>query len=209
MKYKDISGQKFGRLTALYKLHNTKGRTKWLCVCECGNLSEVRYDQLKSGKTKSCGCLHKDTLIKQRTKHNKCDTRLYSIWECVIQRCCNNNYTYYKNYGGRGIAVCSEWRNDFMSFYNWAVANGYKEFLTLDRIDNDSNYEPSNCRWITMKQQARNRRSNRNYTINGEKHCLSEWCEILGLNYKRVGSRLRRNWSIERALELNERGDTD
>lgn len=97
MKYKDISGQTFGRLTALYKLHNTKGHTKWLCVCKCGNLAEVRYDMLRSGNTKSCGCLHKHKIIESHTKHNKCDTRLYSIWEGIIQRCCNNNYTYYKN----------------------------------------------------------------------------------------------------------------
>ncbi len=110
---------------------------------------------------------------------------------------------YYKNYGGRGIAVCSEWRNDFMSFYNWAVANGYKEFLTLDRIDNNGNYEPSNCRGIDMKQQARNRRSNCNYTIDGETHCLAEWCEIYNMSYDKVKQRLNKlNWSIDKALEI-------
>lgn len=121
-------------------------------------------------------------------------------------RCYNTNCKRFKDWGGRGIAVCSEWRNDFMSFYNWSMANGYKEGLTLDRIDNNGNYEPYNCRWITTKQQARNRRSNINYTINGVTRCILEWCEILGLNPKTVYQRIHYyNWTIERALEIDKK----
>lgn len=107
-KYKDISGQKFGRLTALYRLHNTKGRTKWLCVCECGNLKEVYLDNLRSNKTKSCGCYNKDSIFKNTT-HKMTHTRLYRIWANMKNRCYNKNYSRYQDWGGRGIAVCSEW----------------------------------------------------------------------------------------------------
>lgn len=196
--YKRLEGQQFGRLTALYRLHNTKGRTKWLCVCECGNLVEVKENNLLQGGSKSCGCSRKHINI----KHGKTNTRLFTTWQNIKNRCYNNCNNEYKNYGGRGIAVCDEWLHDFMSFYNWSMVNGYNDNLTIDRIDNNGNYEPNNCRWVTMKQQQQNKRSNRNYTINGETHCLSEWCEILGLKYSTVQSRIQRNRSIEKALEV-------
>ncbi len=142
-------------------------------------------------------------LTSKRTKiHGKRHTKLYYVWRGIKTRCYNKHSKKYDVYGWRGIAVCDEWRNDFMNFYDWAINNGYKDGLTIDRIDVDGNYEPSNCRWATQKQQQRNRRNNRKVTINGETHCLTEWCEILGINNKTVYSRISRNWSIERALEL-------
>lgn len=117
-------------------------------------------------------------------------------------RCYYNKYPRYGDYGGRGIKVCDEWRDDFMNFYNWSMNNNYNDNLTIDRIDVDGDYEPLNCRWVTSKENGRNKRNNKNYTINGETHCLSEWCEILGLNYRTVQGRLRLNWSIEKALEM-------
>ena len=203
IRYNDISGQKFGRLTALYKLHNTKGRTKWLCVCECGKLTEVSCDHLTSGHTKSCGCLRKNECKKVHTKHSKCHTRIYNIWVKIKSRCYNENDICFYNYGARGIAVCDEWKDDFQAFYDWSMANGYDDSLTIDRIDNNKCYEPNNCRWATQKQQQRNRRNNRHFTYNGETHCLSEWCEILGLKYKTVMARINDyKWTIKRALEL-------
>lgn len=196
--YKRLEGQQFGRLTALYRLHNTKGRTKWLCVCECGNLVEVKENNLLQGGSKSCGCSRKHINI----KHGKTNTRLFITWQNIKNRCYNNCNNEYKNYGARGIAVCNEWVHDFMAFYNWAMNNGYDDNLTIDRINENGNYEPNNCRWVTMKQQQRNKRSNHTITINGETHCLSEWCDILGLNYSTVKSRIQRNWSIEKALEV-------
>lgn len=137
------------------------------------------------------------------TKHGKRKTKLYNVWNTMRDRCYNKNNKRYKDWGGRGIAVCDEWRNDFMNFYNWAYENGYNENLTIDRIDNNKGYEPSNCRWVTRKQQARNRRSNINFTYNGETHCIVEWCELLGLKPKTVYQRIHYyNWSIEKALEL-------
>lgn len=118
------------------------------------------------------------------------------------ERCYNKHSPNYKNYGGRGVAVCSEWKDNFQAFYEWSANNGYNDKLTIDRIDVNDNYEPNNCRWCNAKQQARNRRNNRNYTINGVTHCLMKWCEIYNLNYQTVIYRLNHNWQIERALEL-------
>lgn len=142
---------------------------------------------------------------KQLTKHNKYNSRIYRIWRGMKDRCYNINSKDYKNYGGRGIVVCDEWLNDFMSFYNWSMNNGYDDSLTIDRIDVNGNYEPSNCRWVTQKQQQRNRRNNKLFTYNGEVHYLSEWCELLHLNQNTIYNRINNlNYSIERALELEE-----
>lgn len=154
-KFKDITGQRFGRLTALYRLHNTKGRTKWLCICECGNLAEVALRELIDNKTKSCGCLHKQIAREQHMTHGKRRTRLYSIYVSMKNRCYYKNNKSYKYYGGRGIAVCSEWKYNFQAFYDWAMANGYDDTLTIDRIDVNGNYEPNNCRWSTQKTTAK------------------------------------------------------
>lgn len=203
--FKDISGQKFGRLTALYRLHNYHDRKNgvyWLCVCDCGNLKEVTSGDLIKNKVKSCGCLIHDMLLKRNTTHGKAKCKLYKIYQNILYRCYNKNCKHYKHYGGRGIAVCSEWKDDFMSFYDWSINNSYKEGLTIDRIDVNGNYKPNNCRWITNKQQTRNRRNTKCITYKGESKPLAEWCEIYNINYNKVYSRLYRNWSIEKALEL-------
>lgn len=143
---------------------------------------------------------------KLNIKHGKYNTRLHSIWNSMITRCYSKHRKSYKNYGGRGIVVCIEWRNDFMTFYNWAYENGYNDKLTLDRINNDGNYEPNNCRWVDYKTQARNRRSNKMFTINDETHCLMEWCEILNVNYWKAQARVKKlGYTIEQALGLEER----
>lgn len=205
MKFKDISGQKFGRLTVIYRLHNhhDNKNTHWLCVCECGNLTEVSRPNLINGHNKSCGCLNAEKRKTTHTKHGKCKTRIYTIWINMKSRCYNKNDKAYKNYGERGIKVCDEWLNNFEAFYDWSINNGYNDSLTIDRIDVNGNYEHSNCQYVTMKQQARNKRNNRNITINGDTRCLLEWCETLGLKYQTVFARLNEyNWTIEQALEL-------
>jgi hypothetical protein len=198
-KFKDITGQKFGKLTALYRLNNHKKckyyGSYWLCVCECGNLTEVYLGSLTRGNSTSCGCSIK--------KHGKSNNPLYRNWLGMKTRCCNKTDEHYEDYGERGIKVCNEWLHDFQAFYDWSMSNGYKEGLTIDRIDVNGDYEPNNCRWASRKTQARNRRSNRTFTINGETRCLSEWCEILNLNYNTVLTRINKlKWSISKALEV-------
>lgn len=198
-QYKDLTGQKFGRLTALYRLHNISSKTRWLCICDCGNLKEARQDQLYNGRTKSCNCLYKDS----NATHGKSNTRLYNIWQNMKARCYQKTTRNYNDWGGRGIKVCDEWKHNFENFYNWAMKNGYQENLTIERIDVDGNYEPSNCCWLTIQEQQQNKRNNRVYNINGETHCLKEWCDILNLNYKTVLCRVNRlDWPIKKALEL-------
>lgn len=201
-KFKDITGQKFGRLTALYRLHNyPKQGAWWLCVCDCGNFAEVSGCDLrrKNLSRKSCGCLLKTA----NKKHGLRRSRLYTTWTNMKQRCYNSNHEAYPNYGGRGIAVCSEWKDDFQAFYDWAINNGYADTLTIDRIDVNGNYEPNNCRFTTYKQQDRNKRSNIYFTYKGETHCLSEWCEIQGLERNTVWMRINKyKYPIEKALEL-------
>lgn len=201
-KTRDLTGQKFGKLTALYQLHNyhAKGNNYWLCVCDCGNLTEVRCTSLTGGRTKSCGC------GKRCYSHGKTNTRLYRIFQAMKNRCYNKHIINYKYYGGRGIAVCSKWVNNFQAFYDWSINNGYDDNLTIDRIDNNKGYSPDNCRWVDAKTQSRNRRHLKQYTINGVTYCLSEWCEILGLKFSKVRNRIYTyGWSIERALELEDK----
>lgn len=156
---KDITGQRFGRLFVVKMVDDrTKcGEIKYLCKCECGNEKIIVGTSLKNGSSKSCGCILSEETSRRSRTHGQSNTRLYRIWHGMLDRCNNHNRHEYKYYGGRGITVCPEWMK-FEPFYEWSISHGYSDDLTIDRIDNDGNYEPNNCRWVTMQVQTRNRR---------------------------------------------------
>ena len=180
----DLIGKHFGRLIVIEKSKTDKhGKIHWKCQCICGEIVNPTTSDLVSGNTSSCGCLRLENLITASVKHKKKNTRLYSIWQNMKERCINSNSVAFKDYGGRGITICDEWKDNFQAFYDWAMANGYTKNLTIDRIDNDGNYEPSNCRWSTMKEQANNRRNCLLLEYNGTVHTLQEWSEYSGIRY--------------------------
>lgn len=163
----NLEGQKFGRLTVLSENGRTsKGAVIWLCECECGRMINVRGDNLRSGDVKSCGCLRREKMIEGLKvrhpngfeMHGMSRTRLCRIWQGMRRRCNNPKDDRCRYYGGRGITVCHEW-DSFLNFYEWSIAHGYNDSLTIDRIDVDGNYEPNNCRWATWAEQQKNKRT--------------------------------------------------
>lgn len=196
----ELTGQRFGRLTVSgFAGVNKRKTTLWVCSCDCGGTVTVVGTSLVSGNTKSCGCIGREKTTRRNTTHGKRYTRLYTIWSGMRQRC---NYKYnkcYNQYGGRGIKVYSDWKS-FQNFYNWSVKNGYRDGLSIDRIDNDKGYSPDNCRWVTPIEQAHNKRNVKEITYNGETHCLTEWARITGKCRKTISYRLAHGYSTEQAL---------
>lgn len=155
---KNICGEQFGKWIVIKRDYSKRGRNAmWICQCECGNTKSVDSFSLASGSSRSCGCSKVGNV-----KHGLHDTRLYRIYCGMKTRCYNPKVLHYKNYGGRGISICDEWLNSFKDFYDWAMANGYSDELSIDRINVNGNYEPSNCRWATNLEQARNKRNSKN-----------------------------------------------
>lgn len=205
--YRDLSGQRYGRLTVICRSNKTNQwhEAFWRCACDCGNETVVRSGDLKSGKCKSCGCLHKERF--RFVKHGSSHTRLYRIWAAMKTRTTNPKADFYHLYGGRGITVCSEWLHDFSAFQEWALANGYAPDKSIDRIDNDQGYSPKNCRWATIQEQAVNKRDLHYVTYQGKTQPLSLWAKDLGIPYQTLQSRIHAHgWSIEKAFTTPVKG---
>ena len=205
-KFQDLTGQRFGRLVVIeraedYVRPNGHPQVQWRCKCDCGNEKITVAYSLTHGLCTSCGCARTERIVNMNYEHGQSNSSLYRRWQHMKDRCYNPNDKRYKNYGRRGIKVCDEWLNSFENFYNWAVNNGYQEGLTIDRIDVDGNYEPSNCRWVTTKEQQFNKRNNKRFFHDGKNLTLPEWSEILHISLDTLVSRIyTRGWNVERAL---------
>lgn len=195
----DLTGRKFGRWTALYELPRFPSRPKtrhYQCACACGAERAVSYANLTSGVTKSCGCLRREILIQRQTKHGQSHGRVtptYACWKSLRNRCANPNEQYYHLYGGRGITVCERWQ----SFENFLADMGERpsDKHSIDRIDNDGNYEPGNCRWATLTEQNNNNRRNVLIEHNGRIQTVAQWAEETGLSWSAIRKRLLRGMS--------------
>lgn len=204
----EMIGKKFGRLLVVEQATDyisASGSThkKYRCVCDCGNHTETLKEHLSSGKTRSCGCLRREN---GRPTHKEIHTRLYTIWGNMCNRCSNPNNPAWDRYGGRGITVCDEWKS-YECFRDWAKNNGYTDELTIDRLDNNSGYNPSNCRWVDKIVQANNKRNNHFVEYNGQTKTIAEWAQVVNIPYKTLHHRIvGLNWSVERAMTQLPRG---
>ena len=198
----DLTGKTFGYWTVISRTVNSKeGRSMWMCRCKCGTERAVRGYNLRNGTSKSCGCLSAEMTKERSTTHGMTGTRLYKIWGQMIQRTTNKNDPWYSYYGGRGIVVCEEWRNSFEPFKAWAVENGYKDNLTLDRRNNEEGYSPENCRWVTRAVQEENTRRTHFLTYKGKTKSITEWAKATGIKRSVLYDRINKmGWDIERAL---------
>lgn len=212
----DLIGQRFGRWVVTGygkpKLQTTGAyKTTWHCMCDCGNERDVLESNLIRGISTSCGCLRSekcgDRLRELNRTHGGSQTRLFRIWSGIKSRCFDKNEPAYPRYGGRGIVMCQEWKEDFAKFRDWSLSHGYTDELTCDRIDNDKGYSPDNCRWVTMKVQSRNTRRTHYLTINGETLSVADWADRNGIKKDLVYFRLKKGWTPEEAVSTkpNER----
>ena len=192
-----IIGERFGRLRVL-ALASTEGHCVVRCLCACGVIKLFRLSSLRHGDVVSCGCWRRQQTHIRSFKHGSAGTSTYMIWKGIRQRCFNKTCEAYKDYGGRGITMCERWKNSFEAFL---IDMGHKpDGMTIERIDNDGNYEPGNCKWATRKEQTLNRRATQLITWNKQTKCLADWSRTIGGSRLLVAARLRHGWSVERAL---------
>jgi len=197
----DLTGQRFGRLTVLCKDDSDQQGRMWLCQCDCGNKKSVRVDHLKNGATTSCGCYSREVASKRNKTHGMTKSPEYSAWKHMIARCERPSDNRFHCYGARGIKVCERWKGKD-GFRNFIADMGLRPGprYSIDRINNDGNYEPSNCKWSTRVEQANNKEKNIIIFYQGQNKTLSAWSRELGLKYKRTWERLKSGWTVERAF---------
>jgi hypothetical protein len=196
----DLIGQRFGRWTVIGTApHDGNKKIQYLCRCDCGTVKPVRKQDLYRGKSLDCGCTRQEKTRKLKFKHGLHGHILYKTWKGMKNRCCNPHNSCFRRYGGRGIKVCERWLHSFEAFCN-DLYPSYKPGTTLDRINNDGDYEPGNVRWATPVEQNNNTRRNVRLTWNGQTHTISEWAAVLKIPVPRIKSRIQRGWPIERIL---------
>ena len=201
----NLTGRRFGRLTAIERVASPKAQAQWRCVCDCGKETVVRSQDLRNGHTKSCGCYGLEVSASHTpsfSTHKESKFRLYRVWIGLKGRCNNCKNKDYSYYGGRGIKVCPEWDKSYEKFRDWALADGYRDDLTIDRIDVNGNYCPENCRWVDMKTQMNNTRANRRITQNGETRTMAEWAERTGIAYDTIRYRAIKGRTAEDVLRM-------
>lgn len=196
----DLVGKRFGMLTVVERrASDGKGQSMWLCRCDCGTEKVLRGHDLTQGKVRSCGCTRRYNC--GLYKHGLSHTKLHSRWRNIKERCYNPKNPCYKHYGGRGIAMCDEWKNDFMAFYSWAMENGYTDELTVDRIDYNKGYSPQNCRLVGWVEQQNNKRNNRRFTVGDKTLTIAEWSRESGVQYRDIMNRLNYGYTMEEAIK--------
>ena len=202
----DLTGQRFGRWVVLKKAppRPQKGGSYWVCQGDCGTVSEVYGKSLRKGSSSSCGCWRKEWASATNAIHGMCKTRLYRTWSHMMDRCYRPRTRNYQRYGGRNISVCDEWHS-FLGFAEWALNNGYSDNLTIDRVDNNGNYCPQNCRWVDYTTQANNRSNNHLVSISGETKTIAEWSRIYGIDYSLIRQRMYLGWDEEKAITTPKR----
>ena len=200
MKLIDMTGQVYERLTVIEQAgRNKRGQALWRCACECGNECITTGVYLRSGHTKSCGCLCADKLRERRTTHGDSTSRLYRIWKDIIRRCEDPRRRGYADYGGRGIEICEEWKS-YEMFREWALSHGYNESLSIDRINNDEGYCPANCQWTDDITQANNKRSNHLITVGNKTMTMAQWSRETSIPYSALQARIAAGWDVEDAV---------
>lgn len=211
---KELVGRRSGRLVIVKTAGKASNRARLVeCICDCGNKTICRWDGFQQGKTKSCGCLNREQqrknglktihiAIQSKVTHNLTNHPLYNTFKRMKRRCLNPKDKNYASYGGRGIAICKEWLNDVSLFVEWSTKNGWKRGLSIDRIDNDGNYTPENCRWVDQKTQCNNTRRTKFLVFKGRRQSITQWAEEFNLDPSNVGRRLKNGWTIEEALNL-------
>jgi len=196
--FRDLTGQVFGRIKVLSRAENRGKQTYWLCSCECGSEKEICAYNLTKGLTKSCGCLSAEMIGDRSRVHGLTDSKEYHIWSCMKSRCHNKANRAYRYYGAKGVAVCDEWRDSFEQFL--ADMGNAPEGMSIERIDVYGNYEPSNCKWATIEEQANNKTNNRYLTLDGVTLTAAQWGRKLGIRSHTILRRLRDGWTVDRAL---------
>lgn len=188
-------GKVYGELTVLEFVRTSPGSAVYKCRCSCGNVKEFLIGNMRKGTTTSCGCVRSKLVTERNTIHGEARNRIYVIWFNMKARCENEGNANYDRYGARGIKVCDEWSRSYETFKTWALANGYEDDLTIDRIDNSKGYSPANCRWADAQTQSRNRDYAWHITIDGVTKHAKDWCELNGIKYETAHNRKVRGWS--------------